>query len=151
MIIVPYKTKVKFSNNDDDPISFLRTTGNALLQTDEVKKVRGIINATVSSEIGYGFLVGYAGGYATKKMSQFLAIIVGGALIGMQALSHNGVITVNYHKLKDVATTMLDVNRDGIADGNDLSAAYKRLEAMLGCRLPSGGGLAVGLAMGLCA
>ena len=136
--IIDVLKTTKTVNFNDDPMTFFKTIGPALLQTDEVAKVGDIFKAGVTSEIGHGFVVGYAGGFTMKKVSQFLAIVVGGAFIVIQWLSYNDVISINHNKLEDIARKVFDMSKDGKA------------AEMLGNNLPSGGGFAVGLALGLC-
>jgi uncharacterized membrane protein (Fun14 family) len=134
----------------EDPMELFKTTGCALLQTEEVQKARTAVKAGITSELGYGLLVGYAGGYTVKRVSQLLVVLAGGALIAVRGLSHHGFISVNYDKLNAATKAVLDMNKDGKSDGRDLAAGYRRFEEMLGSKIPSGGGFAVGLAMGLC-
>ena len=58
------------------------------------------ISSGVPGQVGYGFLMGYSSGYCLKRVSKFLAFVVGGLFISIQTLSYHGYIAVNYGKVR---------------------------------------------------
>lgn len=136
-----------------DPMNSVSQIGTELLATDEVKAmsvdVHDVIKGGIPGEIGYGFLMGYTSGFTVKKVSKIFAFLVGAGFICMQTLSYNGFVTVNYDKMEREAEKMLDFNKDGKTDAQDMLLAYGQMEKVLGYNMPSGGGFAAGLVMGL--
>jgi uncharacterized membrane protein (Fun14 family) len=116
---------------------------------DAGRKTHEILQNGVPGQIGYGFLMGYSSGFCLKKVSKLVAFAVGGFFIVIQTLSFNGYMQVNYEKLEKEANKVLDVNHDGKVDAKDAEAAYYKLQSVLSYHMPTGGGFASGLIMGL--
>lgn len=116
---------------------------------DFSKKTHEVLQNGVPGQIGYGFLMGYSSGFCLKKVSKILAFTVGGFFIVIQTLSFNGYMQVNYDKVEKAANKVLDVNHDGKVDAKDAEVAYAKMQEVLSYNMPTGGGFATGLVMGL--
>jgi len=101
------------------------------------------------AHIGGGFVFGYASGYFVKQVSRTLAFAVGGVFVLLQSLAYAGLIKIDYEKLEKKTEELLDVNKDGKLDANDLKIILKRTQNFLSYGLPSGSGFAAGFAAGL--
>lgn len=113
------------------------------------KKAHEIFDNGAPGQIGYGFLMGYSSGFCLKKVSKILAFTLGGFFVVIQTLSFNGYMQVNYDKVEQAANKVLDVNKDGKVDMKDAEVAYGKLHDVLSYNMPTGGGFASGLLMGL--
>eukprot|EP01038_Epipyxis_sp_PR26KG_P013455 gene13455-18047_t len=100
-------------------------------------------------EVGYGFLMGYSSGFAVKKISKFVAFTIGTFFVVVQTLSYSGYLDVKYDKLQTEAEKVLDLNKDGKVDMKDAEYAIDNIQKILGFHMPTGGGFATGLLMGL--
>ncbi|MCE4615078.1 MAG: hypothetical protein F7B60_06090 [Desulfurococcales archaeon] len=52
-------------------------------------------------QAGGGFILGFATGFAVKKVMKLLLIILGLFTLGLLYLANQGIISVNYDALKD--------------------------------------------------
>ena len=70
-------------------------------------------------------------------------------LLSPQLLAINGFITINHGSIEDKLMDIADLNHDGKIDKEDLKIAQERGMELLQYGIPSVGGFASGVAMGL--
>jgi uncharacterized membrane protein (Fun14 family) len=90
--------------------------------------------------LGFGGLAGAAVGYAAKKMTKLLALLLGLLFIAIQLLAYNGFLQVDWAALQTSAEQA--VNSE---DGRGLA---ERAWQMLTSNLPWSGGFVAGFAIG---
>ena len=114
----PFEVLVTFDVND--PVGSAIRVSNELLETESVKAASLTVHQHIkegkAGEVGYGFLCGFTTGFAAKKAAKLIAFIGGMAFVGLQTLSYNGFVTINYDKLQKKATGWFDLNSDGKLD-----------------------------------
>lgn len=103
----------------------------------------------VPSKVSWGFCSGYCAGYAAKKVGKIMAVGVGGLFVLLQTLAYQGYIVVDQEKIQRDFNEAFDVNRDGNIDTADFQVMYDKLYEVLNYNMPSGGGFAAGLLLGL--
>jgi uncharacterized membrane protein (Fun14 family) len=62
----------------------------------------------VLAKLGFGSIMGYCSGYATKKVGKMAAFAVGVGFIFFQGLVSTGYITIDWNKVKDDAVKKVD-------------------------------------------
>lgn len=113
------------------------------------KHAASAIETGVPSQISWGFCSGYCAGFAAKKASKVVAVGLGGIFCLMQTLAYNGYITVDQEKLSKDFQDRFDVNGDGKIDMQDAENLYAQAMEILQYNMPSGGGFATGVVLGL--
>lgn len=88
---------------------------------------------------GFGFITGFIIGYAFKKISKFLVIIIGLILIGIQLLVYNGIININW--------TIVESSSKDIFVNQEWS--LENVKSILLVNLPFAGAAGVGFLLGL--
>ncbi len=83
------------------------------------------------------------------QLGRVLACAVGGVFVGLQVLAYHGYTVVNYEKIEEDVTKLLDVNNDGKIDINDAESLFNNVNKVVGYNMPSGGGFVGGLVLGL--
>lgn len=91
-------------------------------------------------DLGLGGLLGYCAGYAIKKASRLLILIVGVAFVLVQLLAYFGLLTVHWTRVEELAGPLV---QEGAREGGAWALA------VLGANLPFGGAFVAGLALGL--
>lgn len=71
------------------------------------------------TQLGFGGVLGFTAGYAFKKAAKVAAIGVGVVFAGLQVLSYNEVISLNWAKIESVSHEKLDqvkkkYSKDGV-------------------------------------
>ena len=137
----------------NDPVGSAFRVSNDLLETESIKAaslaVHNHIKEGKAGEVGYGFLWGFTSGYAAKRAAKLIAFVAGVGFVGLQTLSYNGYVTVNYEKIQKKAQGWFDINHDGKLDGKDAEQVFTRAQKVLEYHLPSGSGFGAGLILGL--
>lgn len=88
---------------------------------------------------GFGFITGFIIGYAFKKLSKFLVIIVGLILICTQLLVYNGIISVNWAILESTTKDII----------SNQQWSLEKLKLVLLVNLPFAGAAGIGFLLGL--
>jgi len=88
---------------------------------------------------GFGFVTGFVIGYAFKKLSKFLVIIIGLLLVGIQLLVYNGIISINWSIL-EAASKDVFANQEG---------SLESIKSVLLVNLPFAGAAGIGFLLGL--
>ncbi len=88
---------------------------------------------------GLGFITGFVIGYAFKKISKFIVIIMGLILIGVQLLVYNGIISINW--------TIIESSAEDIFANQEWS--LEKLKSILLVNLPFAGAAGIGFLLGL--
>lgn len=91
-------------------------------------------------DLSFGGLLGFAAGYAIKKVGLIALFIVGAIFILVQLLAYQGLLTVNWLRVQALAEPAL---RQG---GEQLGSWMLRV---LQTNLPFGGAFVAGLLIGL--
>ena len=116
---------------DDDTINSILTTIGA--------KTQSAINSGIPSNLSYGFLMGYLSGLALKKIGKVASIGLGLSFIALQSLAYAGYIDVHHEKLeKEVYDKLLDRNKDGKVDSEDLKSIVEEVKKVVGYGLLEG-------------
>ena len=67
------------------------------------------------TQLGVGGIAGLCVGYALMKIGRLVALVLGIAFLGLQALAYKGIIYINYTALQDWANGV--IGQIGIAEG----------------------------------
>ncbi len=88
---------------------------------------------------GFGFVTGFILGYAFKKISKFLIIIIGLLLIGIQLLVYNGIININWGIIESATKDIVSTQ----------DWSLEKLKSVLLVNLPFAGAAGIGFLLGL--
>ncbi|CAM9501540.1 unnamed protein product [Choristocarpus tenellus] len=100
-------------------------------------------------DLGFGSVVGFSSGYAMKKVGKAAAVTIGVLFVVAQGLSYYGVIDVKWKTVGEKAKTLLDADKDGDVDKEDVKLFWRRALNALTANIPAGGGFAGGFATGI--
>jgi uncharacterized membrane protein (Fun14 family) len=117
--------------------------------TEVGSKVAEAVETGVPTQLSYGFMSGFCSGYALKKVGKVAAIVLGGGFMALQTLSYSGYVEVDHGKLKKDIEGMMDLNKDGKIDREDLNKASDDIMEVLSFGLPAGAGFSAGFLFGL--
>ena len=117
--------------------------------TEVGSKVAEAVETGVPTQLSYGFMSGFCSGYALKKVGKVAAIVLGGGFMALQTLSYSGYVEVDHGKLKKDIEGMMDLNKDGKIDKEDLNKASEDIMEVLSFGLPAGAGFGAGFLFGL--
>jgi uncharacterized membrane protein (Fun14 family) len=67
------------------------------------------------TQLGVGGIAGLCVGYALIKIGRLIALILGIAFLGLQALAYKGIININYAALEEWVNGL--IGQVGIAEG----------------------------------
>ncbi|CAM9560221.1 unnamed protein product [Discosporangium mesarthrocarpum] len=115
---------------------------------DAVDKLIDRVGAQLG-DVGFGAVVGFSSGYALKKVGKAAAVGIGLIFVTAQALSYYGVIDVKWKKVGEKAKNMMDADKDGKVDKEDVKIFWRRLKDALTKNLPAGGGFSGGFVAGM--
>lgn len=102
-----------------------------------------------SKYIPIWFFMGFASGITIKRISFMGLFLVGSTFSGLQFLSYNNYIIINYDKIEKDITKQLDLNDDGKIDKDDLILYFYKIKNILELNLPKSCGYSTGLIFGL--
>lgn len=117
--------------------------------TEVGSKVAEAVETGVPTQLSYGFMSGFCSGYALKKAGKMAAIVLGGGFMALQTLAYSGYVEVDHGKLKKDIEGMMDLNKDGKVDTEDLNKASEDIMEVLSFGLPAGAGFGAGFIFGL--
>ncbi len=100
-------------------------------------------------EAGIGGAAGLVTGLATKKIGEWVAVVLGTGFITLQALNYTGYVKVNWDKAKKDAIKAMDADGDGRFTIKDVKAYWKRFQHVMTFGLPSSAGFGMGFLIGL--
>jgi uncharacterized membrane protein (Fun14 family) len=101
-------------------------------------------------QLGISGILGVCSGYAVKRLGKEVMFVGGSVFIFAQSLAFVGWISIHYSKIFcDVGKLLLDVDRDGKVDFNDVKAFFKKALHALTVGLPSTGSFYYGFTIGL--
>ncbi len=95
--------------------------------------------AAVGLNLGVGFLLGLAAGYALKKIAKLALIIAGLLILALLVLEYKGFITVDYTLLERFTAKVLEW----------LKLELAGLVGFVSSNVPFAGGFLAGFALGL--
>ena len=119
------------------------------IATEVGSKVAEAVETGVPTQLSYGFMSGLCSGYALKKAGKVAAMVLGGGFMALQTLAYSGYIEVDHGKLKKDIEGMMDLNKDGRVDKEDLNKASEDIMEVLSFGLPAGAGFGAGFIFGL--
>merc|ERR1711862_130699 len=120
--------------------------------------VSSVISSGLPSSLSYGFCAGFLSGFALKKIGKLASVCFGLSFLSLQSLAHAGYIDVHHDKLQKQVEDLLDRNRDGKVDSEDLKSILGEVQKMAsygvdednaGNMVASGGGFGMGFFGGL--
>ena len=88
---------------------------------------------------GFGFVTGFAMGYAFKKISKFMIFLIGLILIILQILVYNGIININWELVETIIKPLYSEN----------STLIENIKNILLVNVPFAGAGGVGFFLGL--
>jgi len=91
-------------------------------------------------EAGFGGVTGLVAGYATKKATKLVALVLGGIFLLVQGLAWLGWIEINW--------TVVQTTAEGVWEDPAGMTLADHAWAIISANLPFGGGFAVGFAAG---
>ena len=95
----------------------------------------------MAPSLGFGGAAGLVVGYAAKKLTKLLALLLGATFILLQLLAYKGYISIDWGAMEhDTQALLADPSGAGLGD---------RLWNVIAANLPFGGGFAAGFAIGL--
>lgn len=101
------------------------------------------------SPLGFGGICGICTAVYVKKVGSQAMYIGGMAFIFLQGLAYMGYIDIDYKKVVDDTSKVIDADGDGKITSNDFIAIWKEVKKILMFNLPGGSGFAAGFALGL--
>lgn len=93
--------------------------------------------------------MGYASGFACKRIGRGVLFTGGTIFILLQSLSQRGYVVVDYAKVEQDLMNSFDLDGDGKLTSKDAALAQERVMEQLHVGLPSGSGFTVGFCLGL--
>lgn len=151
--ITKIKSKIESSYLSDtsksDSMEVLLSTVGASAQS--------VFDSGIPTNLSYGFFAGYVSGLALKKIGRVASVSLGLGFLGLQALAYQGYIVVDHAKIAGEVERILDRNKDGRVDVEDLRGliedvrrvAEHGLGSVEGGLAVSGGGFGLGFYGGL--
>lgn len=137
-------SEVMNDKKEEDPLEkfnrMWKGVQGALFEVDQQRNV--------PAEMSFGFVMGGCCGFAAKKTGKVAMVGVGAVFMMLQALSYYGFLTVDYSKLEEYFTSVLDLNKNGKVDGNDVKSLFERAIEAGAIGLPAGSGFAGGAVLG---
>jgi len=103
----------------------------------------------IVSKLGFGGLVGYISGMATKTVGRAVAILGGMTFIALQSAAYMGYLNINWGQIKDSAVSKIDTDADGELTIEDAKTYWHKLKKMLTYNVPSAGGFSAGFLYGV--
>mmetsp|Transcript_19954 Transcript_19954/g.37218 ORF Transcript_19954/g.37218 Transcript_19954/m.37218 type:complete len:171 (-) Transcript_19954:46-558(-) len=100
------------------------------------------------TQVSGGFCAGFVSGYTLKKMGKAVSFLVGLGFIGLQTLSYNGYIKIDYTRA--IADTKSSIPKKySTGDELDVKALGDKAMEILSFNMPAGGGFGVGVVAGV--
>jgi uncharacterized membrane protein (Fun14 family) len=132
-----------------DPVS-VKVDVNEL--DKESAKAESLLLAAPSmlvARLGFGGVLGFCSGYAIKQASKAVAVVVGGAVVFLQALQYFGYIEVKWRKIQTDATRVLSSEGRDTLGAKDVHFWSRKLMRIMTHQGPAAGGFAAGIYIGL--
>ncbi len=138
------------NNNDDDFISKIKSKFESQnfslenlplpLDNETLASIASSLGTQISSavstgiptDVSYGFFAGYLSGLALKKIGKVASLTLGITFLGLQSLAYAGYIDVHHDKLQKQVEEMLDRNKDGVVDSDDLRSVIEEVRKVAG-------------------
>lgn len=93
--------------------------------------------------------MGICTGVAMKRVGSKAAVIVGAGFVVLQGLAYLGYISIDFAKVKQDATKLMDQDGDGELTAKDVKAIWHNIKDILMFNLPGMGGFSAGVVLGL--
>ena len=142
------KLKDMIPSSDGDGGFDMKSTVDKLAK-EIGSKVAEAVETGVPTQLSYGFMSGFCSGYALKKVGKAAAIVLGMGFMAIQTLAYSGYVEVDHGKLKKDIEGIMDLNKDGKIDKEDLDKASEDIMEVLQFGLPAGAGFGAGFIFGL--
>ena len=95
-------------------------------------QISSAISTGIPTDLSYGFFAGYLSGFALKKIGKVASITLGLSFLALQSLAYSGYIDVHHEKLQKQLEEMLDRNKDGVVDGEDIRSVVEEVRKVAG-------------------
>jgi len=93
--------------------------------------------------------MGVCTGVALKRLGNETAAVLGFGFVILQGLSYLGYIKIDYRKVQDDATKLIDADGDSKITTNDALVLWEKVKDVLSYNLPSASGFSAGVALGV--
>ena len=130
-------SKIK-STIESSSLTSPEETMNTLLSTIG-STAQTAFDSGVPTNLSYGFFAGYVSGLALKKLGRIASVSLGVAFLGLQGLAYSGYIDVNHDKIAYEVEKILDRNKDGKVDVEDLKGVIEDVKSVAGYGLENSG------------
>ena len=94
-------------------------------------------------------LLGYCSAISAKRIGKTLAFIGGLAFVSLQALVHQGYITVDWKKIEQSVKDVVDTDQDGEFTEKDVQRYLEKVKMFLMKNIPDASGFGLGFMLGL--
>jgi uncharacterized membrane protein (Fun14 family) len=95
-------------------------------------QISSAVSTGIPTDVSYGFFAGYLSGLALKKIGKVASLTLGITFLGLQSLAYAGYIDVHHDKLQKQVEEMLDRNKDGVVDSDDLRSVIEEVRKVAG-------------------
>ena len=86
---------------------------------------------------------------ALKRLGNETAAVLGFGFAVLQGLSYMGYIKIDYRKVQDDATKLIDADGDNKITTNDFYALWAKFKDIMSFNLPGASGFSAGVALGV--
>ncbi|KAL7499490.1 hypothetical protein ACHAWT_007771 [Skeletonema menzelii] len=94
-------------------------------------------------------VLGYCSAISAKRIGKTLAFIGGLAFVSLQALVHQGYISVDWKRIEQSVKDVVDTDQDGEFTEKDVQRYWERVKLFLTQNIPDASGFGVGFMLGL--
>ena len=94
-------------------------------------------------------LLGYCSATSAKRIGKTLAFIGGLAFVSLQAMVHQGYITVDWKKIEQSVKDVVDTDQDGEFTEKDVQRYLEKVKVFLMKNIPDASGFGLGFMLGL--
>ncbi|KAI8900895.1 hypothetical protein BC833DRAFT_516529, partial [Globomyces pollinis-pini] len=99
-------------------------------------------------EIGVASVFGGFAGFASRKLTKGIAVVLGIGFMGIQGLSRADLVRINWPKVEQLMLDYVDQDGDGKITKADFTVGAARIVKNLGSDFPSAGSFASAFALG---
>ncbi|CAM9333702.1 unnamed protein product [Laminaria digitata] len=111
-------------------------------------KINNVMGSGAPAQLSFGFMMGICCGFAAKKTARAALVGVGLAFGSLQMLSYLGYVKMDYDKIEGEMMGVLDLDKSGKVDTDDMKVLYDRIMKVATYNLPAGSGFAAGALIG---
>ncbi|KAJ3000563.1 40S ribosomal protein S26 [Globomyces sp. JEL0801] len=109
-------------------------------QVNPLRNIDTLINEPVDyKEIGVASVFGGFAGFASRKLTKGIAVVLGIGFMGIQGLSRADLVRINWPKVEQLMLDYVDQDGDGKITKADFTVGAARIVKNLGSDFPSAG------------